>query len=157
MTGATFGGKLDADALQVGAILLMRSEGQNTASFKEVVLRGAKITGEIDMTGASFGGKLDAAALQVGGDLYMGSEDQNKTNFRDVDLSSAKVTGEIDMRGARQSTANRSLKRDSLLTGKRTGNFRYYGATATRSESGPHLNSVHDQQPCNFRTSPQTR
>jgi hypothetical protein len=34
---------------------------------------------------------------------------------------------------------------------------RYYGATATRSESGPHLNSVHDQHPCNFRPSPQAR
>src|SRR5580693_9363776 len=32
--------------------------------------------------------------------------------------------------------------------------IRYYGATATRSESGPPLNSGDDQQPCRFRTSP---
>jgi hypothetical protein len=34
---------------------------------------------------------------------------------------------------------------------------RYYGATATRSEPGPHLNSVHDQQPRSFRPSPEAR
>jgi hypothetical protein len=32
--------------------------------------------------------------------------------------------------------------------------LRYYGATATRSESGRRLNSVHDQQPRRFRTPP---
>jgi len=44
MIGASFEGKLNADSLQVGEMLLMRSEGQNKASFKDVVLRGAKIT-----------------------------------------------------------------------------------------------------------------
>ncbi len=37
------------------------------------------------------------------------------------------------------------------------GYFRYYGATATRSESGPHLNSGDDQASRYIRTSPQAR
>ena len=47
-------------------MLLMRSDGQNKASFKNVVLRGAKIAGQIDMSGASFGGTLNANGLQTG-------------------------------------------------------------------------------------------
>ena len=63
MRGASFDGTLDADSLQVGEMLLMRSEGENKASFKDVNLRGAKITGQIDMRGASFGGTLYADSL----------------------------------------------------------------------------------------------
>lgn len=68
MTGASFDGLLYADSLQVGDILLMRSDSQNNASFKDVVLRSAKIAGQIDMSDASFDGLLDADSLQVGGD-----------------------------------------------------------------------------------------
>ena len=100
MTGASFDGTLDADSLQVGEMLLMRSEGENKASFKEVNLRGAKITGQIDMTGASFGGVLYADSLQVGEMLLMRSEGENKASFKDVDLPGAKITGQIDMTGA---------------------------------------------------------
>jgi hypothetical protein len=42
MVGASFDGELNADHLQVGNSLLMRSEGRNKANFKAVVLRGAK-------------------------------------------------------------------------------------------------------------------
>ncbi len=60
MTGASFDGELDAYALQVGGDVLMDSEGQNKASFKDVDLRGAKVAGQIAMTGASFDGELTA-------------------------------------------------------------------------------------------------
>ena len=62
ISGASFDGRLNADALQVGGMLLMRSEGENKASFKDVVLRGAKITGAIYMNSASFD-ELDAESL----------------------------------------------------------------------------------------------
>ncbi|MGB6709410.1 MAG: hypothetical protein WBE85_04445 [Methylocella sp.] len=100
MTGASFDGTLNAEALQVGEALLMYSDGQNKASFKDVVLRGAKITGQIAMAGASFGGKLNAEALQVGEALLMYSDGQNKASFKDVDLRGAKIKGKIDMAGA---------------------------------------------------------
>jgi hypothetical protein len=53
MIGASFDGMLNADALQVGGLLAMRSDDQNKTTFKDVVLRSAKITGGVDMTGAS--------------------------------------------------------------------------------------------------------
>jgi uncharacterized protein YjbI with pentapeptide repeats len=100
MTGASFDGKLDANALQVGGDLIMYSDNQDKTSFKEVNLNGAKVTRLINMTGASFDGKLDANALQVGGDLFMYSDGQNKASFKEVNLNGAKITGLIDMTGA---------------------------------------------------------
>jgi hypothetical protein len=41
MTGASFDGALNADSMQVGGNLFMRSDAKNKASFKDVVLRGA--------------------------------------------------------------------------------------------------------------------
>jgi hypothetical protein len=67
MIGASLDGTLNADKLKVGSTLYMRSEGQNKASFKDVVLRSAKITGQFTMVGASFDGTLNAEGLQVGG------------------------------------------------------------------------------------------
>ena len=84
MIGASFDGALNADFLQVGGTLFMRSEGQNKATFKDVILAGAKITGQVYMTGASFDGALNAGSLQVGGNLVMTSQGQNKASFKDV-------------------------------------------------------------------------
>jgi uncharacterized protein YjbI with pentapeptide repeats len=95
MTGASFDGTLNADALRVGRDLFM-----NKASFKDVSLRGAKATGQIDMRGASFEGMLYADSLEVGEHLLMRTEGQNKANFKEVNLNSAKITGQIDMGGA---------------------------------------------------------
>jgi uncharacterized protein YjbI with pentapeptide repeats len=100
MTGASFGGNLEADSLQVGDMLLMGSDRQNKACFKVVDLRSAKVTGDIYMNGASFGGRLNADSLQVGGSLLMYSDDQNKASFKDVNLNSAKLTGQVAMNGA---------------------------------------------------------
>jgi hypothetical protein len=67
----------------------MGSDAQYKVSFKDVNLRGAKITGLISMIGASFDGKLDSDALQVGGMLLMRSEGQNKASFKEVVLRGA--------------------------------------------------------------------
>jgi uncharacterized protein YjbI with pentapeptide repeats len=99
MTGAGFDAKLDAQFLQVGGSLFMLSEGENKASFKDVILNSAKITGQIFMTNASFDGELSADSLQVEGALLMRSEGQNKVSFKNVILRGAKI-GEIYMSGA---------------------------------------------------------
>ena len=58
MTGVSFYGALKASSLEVGGDLLMYSDDQNKASFKEVDLRLAKITGQVAMVAASFDGTL---------------------------------------------------------------------------------------------------
>ena len=118
MRGASIHRELYADSLQVGGRLLMRSEmpseGQNKASFKDVKLGGAKVTGQIDMRGASIDGTLDADSLQAGGDLFMRSEGQIKASFKHVNLRGAKVTGQIVMIGA---SIDDKLYADSLQVG----------------------------------------
>ena len=114
MVGASFGGTLNADSLQVGGSLLMRSNDKNKASFKDVNLLGANIKGQIDMDGASFGGTLNANSLQVGDSLLMRSGGQNKASFNDVDLRSANVKGQISMVGA---SFGGTLTADSLQVG----------------------------------------
>ena len=73
MTGASFGGTLDAYAVEAGGSLLMSSEGPNEASFKDVDLSGAKIAGQVVIGGTHFEGRLNATLLQVGGSLFMAS------------------------------------------------------------------------------------
>ena len=113
MSGATLDGELNADSLQVGGALYMRSDGSNKASFKNVTLSGAKVTGEIDMDGASFDGELKADGLQAG-DVFMRSAGNNKASFLNVSLVGAKVTGEIDMDGA---SFDGELNADGLQVG----------------------------------------
>jgi uncharacterized protein YjbI with pentapeptide repeats len=100
LTGASLEGKLNANALQVGGSLFMRSDSRNKASFKSVDLSGSKISGEISMAGARFDDALNADSMQVGRSLRMQSDAKNKASFKDVILRSAKVTEHIDMRGA---------------------------------------------------------
>jgi uncharacterized protein YjbI with pentapeptide repeats len=100
LTGASCEGPINANALQVGGSLFMRSDSQNKASFKSVDLSGSKISGEISMAGARFDGALNADSLQVGRSLRMQSDGKNKASFKDVVLRSAKITEHIDMRGA---------------------------------------------------------
>ena len=100
VTGASLEGKLNANALQVGGSLFMRSDSRNKASFKSADLSGSKISGEISMSGARFDGALNADSMQVGRSLRMQSDAKNKASFKDVILRSAKVTEHIDMRGA---------------------------------------------------------
>ena len=86
MDGASFDGDLDADSLQVGGPLYMRSDDNNKASFKNVTLSGAKVAGDVDLSGAQVKGELDADSLQVGGSLYMRSDDNNKASFKNVNF-----------------------------------------------------------------------
>src|SRR5437773_1780512 len=106
MIGASFEGALNASSINVGGDLSMQSDADNRTSFKEVILRGAKVAGNIYMPGASFDGALDAASLQVGGDLLMpDAHYADKVDMffahvgRNLDLSGASL-GDLDLSGA---------------------------------------------------------
>lgn len=98
LNSASIDANLDANSLQVGGSLLMRSgiEEEDKASFGDVALAGANITGQLSMAGANLNGKLDADSLHVGGSLLM-----RLANFKgDVNLRGAKITDQLSMTGA---------------------------------------------------------
>jgi uncharacterized protein YjbI with pentapeptide repeats len=89
MTGVIFDGNLDAGAVQVGADLVLGSTPERKSRFKEVNLRGARVTGDFEIGDADFSGDLLADALQAHA-LFMRS-----SKFRLVILRGAKVTGDL--------------------------------------------------------------
>ncbi|MCK4604071.1 MAG: hypothetical protein KAU41_05150 [Deltaproteobacteria bacterium] len=97
MSSSTFNGTLDMDCLEVESDLFMRDKAQ----FAGVVLRGAKIEGQLDMSSSTFNGTLDMDKLEVGSSLFM----RDKAQFADVVLRSAKIEGQLDYESARPSTA----------------------------------------------------
>ncbi len=77
----------------------------------DVILRSAKIGGQLDMTRASFAKTLNANNLNVGHDFYM----REGASFGgDVDLLGAKIGGQLDM--TRASFA-KTLNADKLSVG----------------------------------------
>jgi uncharacterized protein YjbI with pentapeptide repeats len=100
MTGASFDGELDASHLQIGGYLLMNSDNQNKASFKDVDLTDTKVVGQLNMFGASVDGRLNANLLKVGGNLFAASNGQYKTRFREVFLLGAEIAGSVTFIGA---------------------------------------------------------
>jgi uncharacterized protein YjbI with pentapeptide repeats len=97
---------LDTTSLQVGGSLLMGSDGANKASFKNVILRSAKVAGQINLTGASVDGALDGAFLQVDGPVLAWSDETNKASFGALSFYGARVAGNLSM--------DRALLRGSL-------------------------------------------
>jgi len=61
---------MNAGQVRIGGSLSMNSEGENKASFNDVILIDAKIGGQVNMLGASFKGPLNADLLKVGGNLF---------------------------------------------------------------------------------------
>ncbi|MGB6175294.1 MAG: hypothetical protein WBF43_02895 [Methylocella sp.] len=96
MTGASFGGQLNADSLQVGGNLFMKAGAQDKANFMDVNLNGAKIVGEISMNGAFFDGPLNVHSLQAGHDLLM----RGVYCVKETVMTVAQVSGNLDLRGA---------------------------------------------------------
>jgi hypothetical protein len=74
----------------------MRSTEQNKASFKGVRLRGAKVTGNVEMDGATFDGDLFADSLQVGAALFM----RGAIATQPINMVFARIGGNLDIRGA---------------------------------------------------------
>jgi hypothetical protein len=114
MEGSMFDGDLNANSLQVGGLLSMRSTPSHIARAKSVSIRAARVTGNAQFVGVDFDGDLDADQLQVGGSFLMRSTDQNRARFQGVILQAAKVAGNVEMDGA---TLNKELQADGLTVG----------------------------------------
>ena len=110
IVGSTFKGKLAMDSASVGGALFMgdgesddgeSDDGESDdgvlreTKFDEVVLRGAKISGQLSMVGAAFKGKLDMGSVSIGGSLIM-----RDAEFNEVVLLGAKISDQLDMDGA---------------------------------------------------------
>jgi hypothetical protein len=118
MDGSTFDNALDAEAIQVGTDLLMRSTDQHKASFKDVSLMRAKVAGRANMEGATFDGDLNADSIEVGSHLLM----DGITGTQPIALTFASVGGNLDLRGAtlaELNLANASIA-GSLFLGRPT-------------------------------------
>jgi hypothetical protein len=108
MTKASFAQTLNADNLSVGADLYMR----DGATFSGgVILRSAKVSGQVSMVNAAFAKTLDADNLSVGADLYM----RDGASFSGgVILRGAKVGGQLVTTNA---SFAKTLSADSLSVG----------------------------------------
>ena len=115
MDGASFDGELDADSLQVGDKLLMRSSASNKASFKKVILSGAKVTGNAEMDRREFSMAIwTPTPFKSAAVCTCGPTTGTRPASRTVILRGAKVAGQVDMDGA---SFDGELDADSLQVG----------------------------------------
>ena len=63
------------------------------AKFKDVILAGAHVGGQVDLRGAKVSGKLDMDLANIDGHLFM----SDLAEFKDVILSGARIGGQLDM------------------------------------------------------------
>jgi uncharacterized protein YjbI with pentapeptide repeats len=114
MIGASFDGPLYAGLLKVGGNLGMGSltaekleyvtrlvgspSGYKASKvkFKQVLLTGSKVEGNILIPDASFDGAMDASFLWVGGNMDM----HNSQYVDQVEMGLAHIGGSLDLRGA---------------------------------------------------------
>jgi hypothetical protein len=91
MTGANFDGDIDADGLDVGGFLLMRSNdvGRRTR-FKGISMHSAKIGGGVDLQGAVATDRVHMIFGRIGGSL-----DIRGTTFAELNLSAASIAGDL--------------------------------------------------------------
>lgn len=118
MDGASVDGHLNADGLQVGDALFMRSNDNNRANFNEVVLVGARVARNVEMSGATLDGNLLADGLQVGAYLFLRSTKQHKASFKGVLLRNVRVAGSVEMDDA-------TFDKDLIVEGLQVGGSLY--------------------------------
>ena len=99
-----FDDDLNMDSISTGGSLFMRR-----TEFDEVILRGAKIGGQLGMEGSTFKGKLDMGSISVGDSLLMPAKE-----FGEVILRGAEIGGQLGMEG---STFKGKLDMDSISVG----------------------------------------
>ena len=85
-------GTFRAYGLDVGKGLFMRKG----ANFHEVVLRGAKIGGNLEASGSQFHGKFNGDSLEVSGSIFM----RNGAKFQDISLSGAQIGHHLQLQGS---------------------------------------------------------
>ena len=109
---STFNGTLQMGGLSTEGHLMMN----DGTKFEEVVLRGARIGGQLSLSDAVFGGRFDGESMMVERDLHM-----VRARFDGVtDLPLISVGGSVDVGGAKLNALN--------LTGARVGNQLVFGA-----------------------------
>jgi uncharacterized protein YjbI with pentapeptide repeats len=101
LMGASVAGGLMAGSLKVGGSLKMpsqdASEHANEATFKTIILVGAKVTRNVELNGARFDGDLIAESVQIGGSLIASPIAPYRTRFKGVNLGLSTVNGQVNM------------------------------------------------------------
>lgn len=122
LIGSAVSGALDMDGAEVRGSLIM-----NQGEFREVVLRSAKIDGQVDMHGSTFSGSLDMDFAKVG-NLVM----SEKAQFQHVVLREMTIGGSANLDG---SVFSGNLEMDGAEIGNlfmghgaRFGNVHLHGA-----------------------------
>lgn len=92
LKGSQFNGELNMSGLEVGDLLMNKSE------FAEVKLNSANIRGQLNMIGSEFNGKLAMDSLQVNSYLLMRDSAEFK---KEVNLLNAKIGSALEMDGSR--------------------------------------------------------
>ncbi len=87
--------------------------------FEEVILRGAKVGGQINMIGSTFRGTLDMDSVSVGKSLLM----REKAEFEEVKVIFSRIDANLDARGAMLGNLD--------LTGTKIGGELRLGTTKT--------------------------
>ena len=102
LDGTKVSGTLNMEELTVDGSLLMRTlDTGPKASFADIVLRSAKIGGQLSLTGATVSGKLYMDKLSVGTGLFKRTGNPRaKASFADIVLRSAKIGGQLNLNGA---------------------------------------------------------
>jgi uncharacterized protein YjbI with pentapeptide repeats len=104
LTGAKVNGTLWMDSADIGQSLYMSTDrcvSEHRAEFYDVVLRGAKVGGQVGLIAAKVAGTLDIASADIGQQLLMRSESEQRAEFNEVVLLAAKIGGQVDLRGAK--------------------------------------------------------
>jgi hypothetical protein len=94
------------ESIDIGQHLLMASDGtvsEHRAEFHEVVLRDAKVGGQVNLTGAKVA-KLEMESIDIGQHLLMASDGTASDRRAEFDgranLIFAKIGSGLDLRGA---------------------------------------------------------
>ena len=99
-SSSKFGGTLEAAGLSTKGHVLM-NEG---AKFADVLLRGARIGGQLSLSGSTVAGRFDGQSLTVGQDLHMGGA--YFEGAAEIPLSD--IAGSLDVGGATFTALNLS-------------------------------------------------
>jgi uncharacterized protein YjbI with pentapeptide repeats len=106
LTGAKITATLNLDSADIGQSPLMSSDqnaSEQRTELNDVVLRSAKISGQVTLTGTNVAGILNMSATEIGQSVLMASDPklwEQRTQLDDVVLRSAKVGGSLDLSGA---------------------------------------------------------
>ena len=102
--GSKFEGELSLDSVRIGGNLAMTN-----GEFDRVLLKTAKIDGDLAMSGSSMTGELNMNGASVGGSLFL-----NEGTFDGVDLTTATVGRQLQ---ASSSTFNGTVEMGGISTG----------------------------------------